>query len=300
VSSQETPVVTQLSLVAEMCPNAKKGSSSEAPGRRKLEYDKACPKIPVYDKPSDAKGKKKSSQRKNKEAAEKAREPEHTVPWIAALTTYFSYALLIVFGTLRDCAQHINFLSKPAVSSPERKGYGKLLNDFQDFYTRRLYNRIQDCFNRPITSAPGAWIQTMERDFANTECSQMKLLGTDICALNLASYNYLGFAESELEMRDEVIASMRRLGVSNASGRSELGTTDDHLELEARIAAFLRKPAAMVLGMGFATNSTILPALCGRGGLIISDELNHSSIVTGARGTLLLTLIAFLVKKYEC
>jgi serine palmitoyltransferase len=92
---------------------------------------------------------------------------------------------------------------------------------------------------------------------------------------------------------------MRRLGVSNASGRSELGTTDDHLELEARIAAFLRKPAAMVLGMGFATNSTILPALCGRGGLIISDELNHSSIVTGARGTLLLTLIAFLVKKYE-
>ena len=39
------------------------------------------------------------------------------------------------------------------------QGYGKLLNDFQDFYTRRLYNRIQDCFNRPISSAPGAWIQ---------------------------------------------------------------------------------------------------------------------------------------------
>ena len=53
----------------------------------------------------------------------------------------------------------------------------------------------------------------MERDFADEEQTQMKYLGSEMTALNLASYNYLGFAESDLDMRDEVCASMRRLCV---------------------------------------------------------------------------------------
>jgi len=61
------------------------------------------------------------------------------------------------------------------------------------------------------------------------------------------------------------------------------GTTSLHLELEETIAEFVGKPAAMVYGMGFATNSTTLPVLMDKDGLIISDKLNHSSIVAGAR-----------------
>ena len=49
------------------------------------------------------------------------------------------------------------------------------------------------------------------------------------------------------------------------------------------IANFVGKPAAIVVGMGFATNSTLIPCLLGKGGLIISDQLNHTSIVQGAR-----------------
>ena len=45
----------------------------------------------------------------------------------------------------------------------------------------------------------------------------------------------------------------------------------------------LDKEAALVVGMGFATNSTVIPALCGAGDLILSDALNHNSIVEGAR-----------------
>ena len=51
------------------------------------------------------------------------------------------------------------------------QGYAPLLQDFEDFYTRRLYRRIQDAWNRPICSAPGAWIDVMERasdDFNKT------------------------------------------------------------------------------------------------------------------------------------
>jgi len=186
-------------------------------------------------------------------------EEEHTVPWIAALTTYFSYAMLMIFGTLRDIldnsAQRLWYGN--AEASAPSKGYGKLLNDFQDFYTRRLYYRIQDCFNRPISSAPGAWIDVIEREFSKPDQSAMRTTGDTVTALNLSSYNYLGFAESDLEMRDQVVATMRRLGVSSVSSRSELGYTDVHRELEERTAAFLGKPAAIVFGMGFATNSTV-------------------------------------------
>ena len=53
--------------------------------------------------------------------------------------------------------------------------------------------------------------------------------------------------------------------------------------METLVARFLGKPAAMAFGMGFATNSTNIPTLVGKGDLIVSDELNHSSLVLGAR-----------------
>lgn len=181
-------------------------------------------------------------------------------------------------GTVRDLYDWL-FCKRTQI---KKEGYGSLLNDWQDFYTRRLYNRIQDCFNRPINSAPGAWVSVMQRDFRNGD-SDMVLTGSSVTALNLSSYNYLGFAESELELRTEVCASLWKFGVSSCSSRSELGTTTEHLDLENRIAKFLGKEAAMICGMGFGCNSFILPALMGRDDLILSDELNHSSIVTGSR-----------------
>ena len=68
-------------------------------------------------------------------------------------------------------------------------------------------------------------------------------------------------------------------------GCGRAGTTPVHVALEEELAAFLGKPAALTFGMGFATNSVGIPALVGKGCLIISDALNHSSIVAGARGS---------------
>ena len=50
------------------------------------------------------------------------------------------------------------------------------------------------------------------------------------------------------------------------------------------MASFLRKEAAITFGMGFATNSAVIPLLVGKGCLVISDALNHASIVAGTRG----------------
>ena len=58
-----------------------------------------------------------------------------------------------------------------------------------------------------------------------------------------------------------------------------------HKELEKSVADFVGKEDAITFGMGFATNSVGIPALVGKGCLIISDALNHSSIVAGVRGS---------------
>merc|ERR1711871_44761 len=104
-------------------------------------------------------------------------------------------------------------------------------------------------------------------------------------ALNLASYNYLGFAEGCADITEEVVKSLYTYGVGRCSPKAEAGTCQVHVDLEKEVADFVGKPAACVFGMGFATNSTVIPVLCGPEDLIISDALNHSSIVTGARSS---------------
>jgi serine palmitoyltransferase len=81
------------------------------------------------------------------------------------------------------------------------------------------------------------------------------------------------------------LGSLQDLPVSNSSCRNEFGTTKLHQEIEEVVARFLGKEDALVLNMGFNTNSTTIPALMGRGDLLISDELNHTSIVNGARAS---------------
>ena len=83
----------------------------------------------------------------------------------------------------------------------------------------------------------------------------------------------------------EVIASMEDFPVSHASTRMEYGTSKIHRELEKTVAEYLGKEDAMCLNMGFNTNATTIPALLQQGDLLISDELNHTSIVNGARAS---------------
>ncbi|GBG71492.1 hypothetical protein CBR_g8908 [Chara braunii] len=200
------------------------------------------------------------------------------IPYFTALTTYFSYALLFVLGHIRDTFSYLLFRSQTT------KGYAPLCRDFEDFYTRRFYRRIQDCWNRPICSAPGAWIDVVERQSFDNNKTLKQTTKVQKC-LNLGSYNYLGFAAQDEFCTGRVIASLERFAGSTCSGCLDAGMTTEHEELENLVATYLGKEAAMVYGMGFATNSSTIPALVGKGCLVISDSLNHSSIVAGVRGS---------------
>jgi serine palmitoyltransferase len=206
---------------------------------------------------------------------------EDEPPYYFLLTTYISYLILIVFGHVRDFfgkrfrRQHYSHLQ-------EKNGYAPLNSDFDNFYTRRLKMRINDCFSRPTTGVPGRYVTLLDRksdDGNNT----FKLLGTSTETLNMSSYNYLGFAQSEGPCADAAEMSLRKQGISLVSPRTDSGTSELTLEVEDLVAKFVEKPASMVFSMGFVTNATAFPTLVGKGCLIISDELNHASIRFGAR-----------------
>lgn len=161
-----------------------------------------------------------------------------------------------------------------------------------DFYKAHMYKYIVDCFNRPIANAPDATFDVIVRsrkggklfgplnDFQCTD--QVKT------CVNLGSYNYLGFGGVDEFCVPKARAEAKKSGWSSGAPRTEGGTLQVHRDLEAEVARYLCKEDAMVLGMGFATNSTILPALFeaqagGNGILVLSDELNHRSIVEGVR-----------------
>ena len=142
--------------------------------------------------------------------------------------------------------------------------------------------RINDCFSRPTTGVPGRYITLIDRK-SHDHNLHFQLTGTTTETLNMSSYNYLGFAQSEGPCADAVEEAVKKYGISMASSRAVAGTSELHVEAEQLIAKFVGKPSAMVFSMGFATNATAFPALVGKGCLVISDELNHASIRYGAR-----------------
>jgi glycine C-acetyltransferase len=100
--------------------------------------------------------------------------------------------------------------------------------------------------------------------------------------LNFCSNNYLGFANHP-ELRRAATAAIEEYGVGPAAVRTIAGTMALHLELEERLARFKRVEAAIALQSGFNANQAVIPLLMGKGDLIISDELNHASIIDGVR-----------------
>ncbi|KAJ5135298.1 Pyridoxal phosphate-dependent transferase major region subdomain 2 [Penicillium bovifimosum] len=202
-------------------------------------------------------------------------------PYYYLLTTYISYLILIAFGHVRDFFGK-RFREENYRHLKPRNGYGALNNDFDNFYVRRLKLRINDCFERPVTGVPGRTITLIDR--ATDDHNQhFYLTGTTTDTLNLSSYNYLGFAQSEGPCADLAEETIKKYGITAPSTRAESGTQDLHVEVEELIARFVGKEDSMVFSMGFGTNATIFPALVSKGCLLISDELNHASIRFGAR-----------------
>jgi glycine C-acetyltransferase len=100
--------------------------------------------------------------------------------------------------------------------------------------------------------------------------------------VNLSSNNYLGLTTHPL-LRERALEATRRLGVGSGSVRSIAGTMDVHMELERRLAVFKNTEAVVVFQSGFAANAGTVAAVLSKDDVVISDELNHASIIDGCR-----------------
>ena len=205
-------------------------------------------------------------------------------PLLPAIVTYIGYGILTLFGFFRDFLRKYG-LEKlyTAVEDTDMKNFVPLYASFENFYTRNLYNRLHDVFNRPICSVPGATIDIIERKFSHSGWSYEHTGNVIKNVVNLGSYNYLGFAENAGPCAEAAIDAVKKYGAGVCSFRQEVGNLDIHEKLEKAMAEYLDVEACITFGMGYATNSMNIPCLVDKGCLIFSDELNHASLVLGCR-----------------
>src|SRR6266581_8700007 len=100
--------------------------------------------------------------------------------------------------------------------------------------------------------------------------------------INLASNNYLGLT-THPKLREASLAATRAFGVGSGAVRTIAGTMRVHMDLEEKIARFKNVEACVVFQSGFAANAGTVSAILGKEDFILSDELNHASIIDGAR-----------------
>jgi len=100
--------------------------------------------------------------------------------------------------------------------------------------------------------------------------------------INLASNNYLGLT-THPKLREAALEATRKYGVGSGAVRTIAGTMKIHMELEEKIARFKNVEGCVVFQSGFAANAGTVSAVLGKEDFIISDQLNHASIIDGAR-----------------
>jgi glycine C-acetyltransferase len=100
--------------------------------------------------------------------------------------------------------------------------------------------------------------------------------------INLASNNYLGLT-THPKLRQAALEATRQYGVGSGAVRTIAGTMKIHMELEEKIARFKNVEACVVFQSGFTANAGTVSAILGKDDFIISDQLNHASIIDGAR-----------------
>ena len=98
----------------------------------------------------------------------------------------------------------------------------------------------------------------------------------------IGSNNYLGLTNHP-RVKEAAIEALRKYGSGCAGSRFLNGTLDIHVNLEKKLARFMRKEAALVFSTGFQTNLGVISAIAGKEDLILIDKMNHASIIDGCR-----------------
>ena len=108
---------------------------------------------------------------------------------------------------------------------------------------------------------------------------RIKIDGREV--INLSSNNYLGLADHP-KVKDAAVKALQRYGAGAGASRLVSGDMQPHRELEVHLARFKGTEAALLFNSGYHANLGIITAMVGRGDIILSDRLNHASIIDAA------------------
>lgn len=164
-------------------------------------------------------------------------------------------------GTRNDCLRSRRFkMDSMSTGAPIRPQLAYLTEQLNDLKQRGTYFklRILEDEQGPICTYDGKQV------------------------INLASNNYLGLCDHP-KLREAAIAATQKFGVGSGAVRTIAGTMRIHMELEEKIAAFKGVEACVVFQSGFTANAGTVSSILGKEDFILSDELNHASIIDGAR-----------------
>lgn len=139
---------------------------------------------------------------------------------------------------------------------------------------------LQDWLAEQLQSLKDQHLYKVPRILQTPAQGRVRMDGKEV--VNLSSNNYLGLANHPM-VRQAAIEAIERWGAGAGAVRWIGGTMEVHDELERRLAAFKQVEAVLVFQSGFTANSGTIPTLMVEGDVIISDELNHASIIDGVR-----------------
>src|SRR5512143_2039637 len=132
--------------------------------------------------------------------------------------------------------------------------------ELDDLRSRHLYRPL-----RVMSSAQGPIVSVDERRL-----------------ISLSSNDYLGLTHHP-RLKEAALQAVREFGAGSGAVRTIAGTMTLHEELERDLAAFKGTEATLTFQSGFTANTGVIPTITGEGDLIVSDELNHASIIDGMR-----------------
>ena len=143
-----------------------------------------------------------------------------------------------------------------------------------------MYGAIKDHVAAELEEIEQAGLTKRERGIAGPQRAEIDADGVEL--LNFCANNYLGLADSSV-LVDAAKDALDRWGYGMASVRFICGTQDLHRDLERRVSAFLGTEATILYSSCFDANGGLFEVLLGPEDAIISDELNHASIIDGIR-----------------
>ena len=143
-----------------------------------------------------------------------------------------------------------------------------------------MTNTFLEHLSSELDGLKSAGLYKSERVITSPQSAEIEVGGRKL--LNFCANNYLGLADSA-ELRDAAKAALDRYGYGMASVRFICGTQEEHKQLEARISGFLGMEDTILYGSCFDANGGLFETLLGEEDAIISDALNHASIIDGVR-----------------